>query len=386
MLDPTIVADDPADLGLDRVAVDALLTRAQREIDRGLLPSCQVAVAREGKLALFRTFGAATNATRYVMFSSTKPLVASAVWLLLADGRLDLGTKVADLVPEFATNGKDVVTLEQVLLHTSGFPHAPMHPRLWHDRQGRLERFSQWRLNWEPGTAFEYHPSSAHWVLAELIERVSGQDFRDFINERVGDALGLPKLRLGVPPADQSDIVDLVSVGEPATPEEVEAITGFRIVIPPEITEAGTLAFNTASHRSAGAPGAGGVGTAAELALFYQALLHNPGELWDPSVLADATGNVRCELPDPMTHVPASRTIGLVVAGDDGKANMRHSLGKTVSRRAFGHAGVGGQVAWADPETGLSFVYFTNGVDANLLREGRRGVGLSSLAGQLVAR
>ena len=71
-----------------------------------------------------------------------------------ADGLLDPAAKVADLIPEFATNGKDVITLEQVMLHTSGFPHAPMAPSLWQDRAGRLERFASWRLNWEPGTRF----------------------------------------------------------------------------------------------------------------------------------------------------------------------------------------------------------------------------------------
>jgi CubicO group peptidase (beta-lactamase class C family) len=54
-----------------------------------------------------------------------------------------------------------------------------------------------------------------------------------------------------------------------------------------------------------------------------------------------------------------------------------------VSPRAFGHAGAGGQIAWADPETGISFAYLTNGLDRHVLREGRRGVALSSRAAAL---
>ena len=46
----------------------------------------------------------------------------------------------------------------------------------------------------------------------------------------------------------------------------------------------------------------------------------------------------------------------------------------------FGHGGAGGQIAWADPATGLSFAYLTNGHDRDLLREGRRIIALSSLA------
>jgi CubicO group peptidase (beta-lactamase class C family) len=96
--------------------------------------------------------------------------------------------------------------------------------------------------------------------------------------------------------------------------------------------------------------------------------------------LADGTGNVRTNFPDPLIGgAPASRTRGLVVAGDDGKSAFR-GFGRTVSGRAFGHMGAGGQVAWADPETGLSFCYVTNGMDANLLRSGRRGTSLSSKA------
>jgi len=371
--------DNPEALGVDPIKLAELVDRAHREVDGGLLPSCQLAVARHGRLVAFETIGAAPD-TRYVIFSATKPLVASAIWLLMAEGKLDTNTKVVELVPEFATNDKDVVTIEQVLLHTCGFPMAPLAPPLWNDRAGRLARFAQWRLNWEPGTAFEYHATSAHWVLAELIERASGQDFRAFVQERIIEPLGLASLRLGVPLDQQDGIARLSPVGEPATEDEMEAAVGLRILAPREVTEEALLEFNQPAARLAGVPGAGAVSTAADVALFYQALLHNPGGLWDRAILEDATSHVRCTFSDPMTGVPANRTLGLVVAGDDGKSYMRHNLGRTVSPRAFGHGGAAGQVAWADPETGLSFAYLTNGMDANLLREGRRGVALSSRA------
>jgi CubicO group peptidase (beta-lactamase class C family) len=118
---------------------------------------------------------------------------------------------------------------------------------------------------------------------------------------------------------------------------------------------------------------------AADLALFYQALLHDPARIWDPALLADVTSRVRNDLPDRWTGVPARRTLGLVLAGDDGRSNLR-GFGRTVSPRAFGHNGARGQIAWADPESGLSFAYVTNGLDQHVLREGRRGVALSSLA------
>ena len=134
---------------IDTAAVDALLLRARKEVDAGLLPSAQVALAKDGELIAFETFGDASNDTRYCVFSSTKAFVAGAVWALIGDGLIDVSKRVVDYIPEFGTNGKDVITIEQVMLHTSGFPSAPMPPSVGNTSTGRLERFAKWRLNWE---------------------------------------------------------------------------------------------------------------------------------------------------------------------------------------------------------------------------------------------
>ncbi len=76
----------------------------------------------------------------------------------------------------------------------------------------RVKRFTEWRLEWEPGSRFEYHATAAHWVLAELIERLSGYDFRDFIEARVCAPNGLPRL-LGLQPEEQDDIAPAVPLG-----------------------------------------------------------------------------------------------------------------------------------------------------------------------------
>jgi CubicO group peptidase (beta-lactamase class C family) len=372
------VVVDPESLGIDAGRLDELRARVRREVERGLLPSCQWALAKDGQLAAFETLGDAGPETRYVIFSATKAFVASAAWLLIGDGSLDIDRRVAEYIPEFATNGKDVVTVEQVMLHTSGFPRAPLGPPAWADRDRRLESFARWRLNWEPGTAYEYHPTSAHWVLAELVERISGQDYRDFVHERVTGALGLPRV-LGIAPEDQDGIAELELSGEPAPPEELMEIFGVPELPVTEVTDAALLSFNEPAVRAVGVPGGGGVATAATVALFYQALLHDPDELWDPEVLAAATGRVRNTLPDPLLGVTANRALGVVRAGDDGNANRR-GFGHTQSPRTFGHNGAGGQIAWADPDSGLSFCYVTNGRDVNPIREGRRGIGLSSRA------
>ena len=279
--------------------VRELFDAARADVDSGWLPSCQLAVARDGELVAFETFGDATNDTRYFIFSCTKPIVASAVWLLIGDGLLDVQRRVAEFVPEFATPGKDAITVEQVMLHTAGFPNAVMPPTEGPDPELRREWFAKWELEWEPGTRFEYHATSAHWVLADIIERLSGIDFRDFIERRVSRPLGLPRL-LGIPEGAQDHIARLVEVGE---------VRGDPIV-----------GLDEPKARAAGVPGGGGIMRAADLALFYQAVMHDPVGLWDPAVLDDAKTNVRCTLPDSLMHVPVNRTLGLVLAGDDGRA------------------------------------------------------------------
>lgn len=370
-------------MAIDRGKVDELLARARREVEGGLLPSCQIALAFEGELVVDEAFGDATTDTRYCAFSATKAFVAGVVWQLIGEGKVDPSAKVVDVLPEFAPNGKDVITIEQVMLHTAGFPHAPLPHPVWAIRPQRLERFAAWRLNWDPGTRYEYHPTSAHWVLAEIIDRATGGDYRQEVSRRIAEPLGL-RFRLGVPSSEQGDLAELRLVGEEATPDELEAVLGVRQLAVTEVTDDALMSFNDPEVRAVGVPGGGGFGRAADLALYYQALLHDPAGMWDPGVLADATGNVRNRLKDPWFGVPANRSLGLILAGNDGFSAQR-GMGRTVSPAAFGHNGAGGQLAWADPATGLSFGYVTNGIDRHTIRQGRRGVALSSVAGTCAA-
>jgi CubicO group peptidase (beta-lactamase class C family) len=368
--------------GVDGAAVQALLARTRREVDEGLLPACQVAVGHGGEVIAFEAYGDATTATRFNVFSSTKALVAALMWILIGEGKVDVAARVVDVIPEFGTNGKDVVTIEQVLLHTGGFPSAPLGPPAWATREGRLAAMARWRLNWEPGTSYEYHPTAGHWVLAEIIDRVTGADYRDVLESRVTGPAGLPRV-LGLAPDDDEDIAVLEARGEPPTPDELEAVLGVRELPLGEVTDAALLAFNEPAHRAVGVPGGGAVMTAADLARFYQVLLHDDGEVWDPAVKADAMGNVRNTLPDRLTGVPANRTLGLVQAGSDGFASVR-GFGHTASARTVGHGGAAGQIGWVDPVSGLSLGYVTSGIDANVLRQYRRTTAISSLAGACV--
>jgi CubicO group peptidase (beta-lactamase class C family) len=365
-------------------AFEALCARAQREVEERL-PAAQLAVARHGALVGFRTFsrtGAETDETRFPMWSVTKGIVAGVVWQLMGEGRIDVTRTVASYLPEFATNGKDVVTVEQLLLHTAGVPMAPMGPRYWGTSEGRRAAFAKWRLNWEPGSRFEYHPLSAWWVLAELILEVSGEDHRDAVRRRIAEPLGLGTLQLGVPEDEQADIAALSLVGERATEEEHRA-AGVFYGGPPslEVSPVLLLSIDAPAARAVGIPAGGAVATAADVALYYQALLRNPDGMWSPEVLAHVTGVIRNTFPDvPKWGMPANRTRGIVVRGDHDLAHWMMHFGPGTSPRTFGHDGAGGQIAWADPETGLSFCFLTNGMDQSAVHEALRCQDLAALA------
>jgi CubicO group peptidase (beta-lactamase class C family) len=350
---------------LDQQRVRQLLDLCADEVASGRLPACQVALALDGEVVVRATLGAAEDA-RFTVFSVTKALTAAAVWLFLA-GDLRPGTRVAELVPELDREGFDAVTVEHLLTHTAGFPRAPMRQEEAGSSQGRRAHFARWRLDWPPGSRTEYHATSAHWVLAEVLEQVAGQDFRAVVRDRVIDPLGLPALRLGHG-ADEAPVLDVALVGQPA-----------ELDLPVVPVGAHLLRFNDPVIRAVGVPGAGAVSTADDVALLYQALLHDPKGLWDPDVLADGTGRVRNALVDPWTGVPANRTLGLSVAGDDGNAVLR-SFGKATGPRAFGAMGLGGQVAWADPGSGLSFCFLTNGLDEDQVASFTRSSRISTYA------
>ncbi len=388
------LAEQPEQVGLDGVKVQALFERAEREVRAGLLPATQVAIARNGKIGAMQTFGravqggkdkAATANTRFVIMSATKAVTSASAWILMQEKKLHPGDRAADYLPEFASNGKDAITIEQLLVHTSGIPYAPHWQKEWADPERRLYRFRQWKPDHEPGTRFIYHVSANFWPIAAVIEKITGKSLADFVKERIAEPLGLPDLRLGLPPDGETNVADVEWVGEAPTEEEYEkmGVNGFNATTK-AIDENGVLELNETATRKAGSPSAGCITTAGDIALFYQALLeggcsHDGENIWHVDMLEDARRVRTGDLRDPYLGHKANRALGIAVAGADGKSNMR-GFGRTNSALSFGHPGFGGQSGWADPATGISFGFLTNGFDRHDIREARRRVSLSSLA------
>jgi CubicO group peptidase (beta-lactamase class C family) len=371
-------------VGIDPERLAGLVTRASREVDEGLLPSCQIAVAKDGKLVAFEAFGDATTSDRYLMFSSTKSFIASAVWRLLSEGAIRLDQPVAAIVPSFGANGKDRITVEQILHHVAGVPSAMLGFHDWDDREERHRQFAAWPLEWEPGSRYSYHALSSSWVQAELVETITGRDYRDYVMNEIVRRVGLDRFELGVLPADQGDVKDAVLRGETVTLDELAA-WGLDEIPEGWITQELLLVLNAPDVRAVGLPGGGGVSTAADVAMFYQHVLANTGGLWDPDVVRAARENIS-DLPDDL-GVPTARGLGVQVNGDGDTARWAwwYGFGKDNASRAFGHDGAGGQIAWANPDSGLSFCYLTNGLDENIMRQKRRLLAIGSRAAALVA-
>jgi CubicO group peptidase (beta-lactamase class C family) len=348
--------------------------------------AAQVAVARAGRVAGFAAFGsarfggelrAADRDSLFALFSVTKAFVSSAAWMLLEQGQLALGDRVADHIPEFGRNGKDAITVEQLLTHTAGFPSAMMPSRDWLSEERRLANLGDWKLEWEPGSRFTYHGSATMWVLAQLITQRTGQDYRDFIRTRIFEPLGLCDLFIGVPEEHHARIAEVVPVGEPLS-EDQQAVSP---VDAPTLSEEMVTYINGKEPRSIGSPGGGGIGSAADVALFYQGVLASLAGaegLWEAATVADACTPRNPEFIDPMTKAPALRGLGLVIAGNEGR--IWRGFSPDNSARSIGHMGAGGQVAWADPVSGISFAFATNGAEQSPLRQGANGLRLSNIA------
>jgi CubicO group peptidase (beta-lactamase class C family) len=365
---------NPEALGLDPRPLERLCATIERHIAEGHHPGAQVAVARHGKLALFRSFGrarvepdaAADSRSLFLMYSNTKVVTAAAVWMLVEDGLLRFSDTVAQHVPDFAANGKGGVTVLQLLTHQGGFPSAVVPEACWEDHAALRETVSAFTLEWTPGSKVQYHPASAHWTAAVLIEAITGQDFRAFIRERVIAPLGLEdEVFVGLPPAQQGRAAGIYDPPE-----------GGRFA--PRLPE------NTEAGRAAGIPGGGGYGTARGMAAFYQ-MLAQGGELrgtlggvrvLSPRMVEFVTRNFTGDRVDEYMGLPMHRGIG---PHSRGETPVARGLGTIAHPRTFGHGGVGSSYCWADPTSGVSFAFFSNCRQTEEFHNRRMDI-LSSLA------
>jgi CubicO group peptidase (beta-lactamase class C family) len=344
----------PSSLGLDSRQLERLSELVTRHVAEGRYPGAQFAIARHGKLALFSTIGDARIApkrvpagddTLWLMYSNTKVITACAVWILAEQGALRFTDRVADHVPGFEANGKGSITLIQLLTHQGGFPNADVPREAWEDHELLRKVVCNFTLEFTPGTRMHYHGRAAHWTAAVLIEAMTKQDYRTFIRDNVVEPLGLAgELFVGLPEVEGKRAVDM---HEPSA-------DGGRIVKRAE--------ENNAAFRKAGTPGGGGYATARAMAAFYQMLAAggtlNGVRLLSPRMVQYVTRNFTGDMVDAYMGMPMHRGLG---PHSRGTTPTIRGLGSLASPRTFGHGGVGSSYCWADPESGVSFAYLTNG-------------------------
>ncbi|MCW3473500.1 serine hydrolase domain-containing protein [Limobrevibacterium gyesilva] len=334
--------------GLRAEQIDRLVALIERHIAEGRYPGAQIAIARHGSLALFRTFGNATldrpadDRTLWLLYSNTKVVTAAALWVLAERGLFRFTDRVSDHVPAFARNGKRDVTVLQLLTHRGGFPNAVVPQKAWEDHALLKETVCDFSLEWTPGSKLAYHGLSAHWTAAVLIEALTGQDFREVIRETVIAPLGLQnELMVGLPKAAMARTADM---HEPAE-------DGVRPI----------AENNTPAWKKAGLPGAGGYATARAMAALYQMMVNGGAlggtRLLAPRTLSYAIRNWTGDMVDEYMGMPMHRGIGPHLRGT---TEGIRGLGGFASPRTFGHGGVGSSYCWGDPDSGVSFAYLTN--------------------------
>ncbi|MDO8501094.1 MAG: serine hydrolase domain-containing protein [Gemmatimonadaceae bacterium] len=182
-----------------KATVDSVATQVLQSTG---VPSASVAIVQHGRIVFAKAYGAArleprTTATsdmRYAVGSISKQFTASAMLLLLQEGKLKLEDPVGKYVPGLSRGNE--VTIRQILSHTSGYQDfwpqdylmEPMRQNA--TPQQIMDRWAKQPLDFEPGTRWQY--SNTGFVLAAMIvEKVSGMPFFQFVQTRLLNPLGM---------------------------------------------------------------------------------------------------------------------------------------------------------------------------------------------------
>jgi CubicO group peptidase (beta-lactamase class C family) len=322
-----------------------------------LFPGAVLAVYHRERLALDLGSGYADTQsgelvgaeTLFPLFSGTKPFGAVALWQLIERGRLGFDEPVATYWPDFGQQGKHDVLIRHILSHRGGFPTTPTAlPReQWRNWEAAIAAVAAMPLEHEPGTVSAYHFLTQHWVCGELIRRLDGRDYANYLREEITDPLGLHDTYFALPADLEQRLVKL------------HATDG--------TDEWGRDALRTMHdsplHRTV-IPGASGVSTARDMARFYAAIAAG-GTIDGARILRPETVDRMLAIEvdgdtDATFDVPVRRGLGFELGGVADP--RRHWPGSTSTSRTFWHGGFGSSICWGDADTGLTMAFLTNGV------------------------
>jgi CubicO group peptidase (beta-lactamase class C family) len=275
----------------------------------------------------------------YSASKASTPIAVAQQW---QRGRFDLDDPVVRFIPEFGVHGKERITIRHLLTLTAGFPAPPgsYDPRLTWEEQVARYCATPLREGWEVGKQAAYGPSP-WYILGEIVRRLDGRPYSQYVHEAVMRPLGMSDSWLGLPPDRHAAYGHRIGL--------MHDTRGERPVPLPAASSAETLA--------ACAPSGGSIGPIRELAFLYE-LINGRGErngvrLLEPTATEAMILRQTVGVYDVALRTRVSRCFGLMV---DSQGFGRHR-----SPRAVGHPGAACSVGFADPEYGLAVGFIANG-------------------------
>lgn len=307
-------------------------------------------------------------------FSTTKGVLATLVHILVDQGLAKYSDPVAKHWPEFAAEGKDRISIRQVLCHQAGLhrmSEIATSPRDMLDWDRMVARIAAARPAWPPGSASGYHALTWGWLTGGLVEAIAGAPLRQVLREQLVEPLGLDGAFIGMPEAELPRRARLIhddGISHPRvrSTEGVRAriraateavlrrcgvdLAEFRAALMPFDEP---FDWNAEETVRAVIPAANGQFTARSLARMY-AMLAEGGELDEVRIVSrrrvDAMGEVCSWSRDRVLMLPMHWRPGF---------HRVFAFGARVPD-GFGHFGYGGSGAWCDPVRRLSVALTLN--------------------------
>jgi len=306
-----------------------------------------------------------TEDTVSLVFSCTKGATALCAHILASRGLLDLDAPVATYWPTFAQAGKINITVSMLLNHQAGLP-ALRHllPQgAFYDWELMVAALEKEEPFWAPGTRNGYHGLTFGWLVGEVVRRVSGRSLGTFFQDEVARPLGLA-FWIGLPEQRESRVALMIpgeaDLASPffkamANPTSLQALmfhnTGGYMTRPD---------YDSRAAHAAEIGGAGGITNARGLAGMYAPLacggkgLVSRDSVARMGAVSSATGQ------DAVLLLPSRFSLGFMKAMDNRRQPSGLQDSVILSEDAFGHAGFGGSLGFADPKAEMSFGYTMN--------------------------
>lgn len=300
--------------------------------------------------------------TLQLVFSGTKGMVATCVLMLIDRGALELDDPVCKHWPEFAANGKQQITVAEVLSHRARLPgiRVPLQESDLTDDRRMAELLAAQDPESDPRAAQIYHPLTFGWLCGELIRRVDGRSVGRFFAEEVAGPLDL-EVWIGLPEEQESRVSGLVHApdweAEPRYGEEdyVNDPLLFSVWANPRALPGQPNPWNTRAFHAAEIPGAGGIGTARSIARLFSCLACDGAldgvRLMSPQTIALGRKELS-RFVDSLSDEPQAFAVGFELQTALAK------FGPPVD--AFGSSGLGGSVHGVWPQERVSFSYAMN--------------------------